>query len=192
MLEGFEKVMKPEELADLLEFLSQKGKFVPLPLDKVATVVTTKDMFFDAGGAAERMIFPDWKPKVFDGVPFVLVDPQKDTVKNAVMLNGPNGVIPPKMPKSVSLPFNGKAKAIHLLSGVSGWGSMQPLTNGGVSMIVRLTYDDGEDRGPRKLKDGLHFADYIRRVDVPGSKFAYMPCERSRFAISRLRPNAMR
>ena len=36
MPEGFEKVMKPEELIDLLEFLTQKGKYIPLPLDKVA------------------------------------------------------------------------------------------------------------------------------------------------------------
>ncbi|MFO0825675.1 MAG: c-type cytochrome [Gemmataceae bacterium] len=172
MPEGFEKVMKPEELGDLLEFLTQKGKFVPLPLDKVATVISTKDMFFDAGGAAERMIFPDWKPKVFEGVPFVLVDPEKDTRKNAVMLNGPNGVIPPKMPKSVSLPFNGKAKAIHLLSGVGGWNAQAASNTGSVSMIVRLTYEDGKTED-HQLKDGVHFADYIRRVDVPGSKFAF-------------------
>ncbi|MFO0803869.1 MAG: hypothetical protein U0791_12215 [Gemmataceae bacterium] len=37
-----------------------------------------------------------------------------------MMLNGPNGNVPPKMPKSVSLPFNGKAKLIHLLSGAGG------------------------------------------------------------------------
>ena len=172
MPEGFEKVMKPEELGDLLEFLTQKGKYVPLPLDKVATVISTKDMFFDAGGAAERMIFPDWKPKVFEGVPFLLVDPEKDTIKNVVMLNGPNGVIPPKMPKSVSLPFNGKAKAIHMLSGVGGWNATQASNTGAVSMIVRLTYDDGKTEA-HELKDGLHFADYIRRVDVPGSKFAF-------------------
>ena len=172
MPEGFEKIMKPAELADLLEFLGQKGKFVPLPLDKVATVVTTKDMFFDAGGATERMIFPDWKPKVFDGVPFVLVDPAKDTVKNAVMLNGPQGVIPPKMPKSVSLPFNGKAKAIHLLSGVSGWGALDANAPKTVSMIVRITYDDGKTED-HELKNGVHFADYIRRVDVPQSKYAF-------------------
>jgi putative heme-binding domain-containing protein len=172
MPEGFEKVMKPEEFGDLLEFLTQKGKFVPLPLDKVATVVSTKDMFFDAGGNAERLIFPDWKPKVFEGVPFVLVDPQKDTVKNVVMLNGPNGVLPPKMPKSVSLEFNGKAKAIHLLSGVGGWNAQRPSNNGGVSMVVRLTYDDGKTED-HQLRDGQHFADYIGRFDVPGSKFAF-------------------
>jgi hypothetical protein len=172
MPEGFEKVMKPEEMADLLEFLTQKGKYVPLPLDKVATVVSTKDMFFDNNGNAERLIFPDWKPKVFDGVPFVLVDPEKDRVKNAVMLYGPQGVVPPKMPKSVSLPFNGKAKAIHLLSGVGGWNSQQPNPRGGVSMIVRLTYADGTTED-HSLRDGVHFADYIGKFDVPGSKFAY-------------------
>ncbi len=172
MPEGFEKVMKSAELSDLLEFLTQKGKFVPLPLDKVATVISTKDMFFDRGGAAERLVFPDWKPKVFEGVPFVLVDPMKDTVKNVVMLNGPQGNVPPKMPKSVTFPFNGKAKAIHMLSGVGGWSAQRPTPNGTVSVIVRLTYDDGKSED-HELRNGVHFADYIGRFDVPGSKFAY-------------------
>src|SRR6478609_5907828 len=132
MPEGFEKVMKVSEITDLLEFLTQKGRFVPLPLDKVATVVSTTDMFFAAGGTSERLIFPDWKPKMVGEVPFVLVDPDKDTKKNAVMLYGPQGNVPPKMPKSVSLPFGGKAKAIHLLSGVGGWSAKGPIPNGTV------------------------------------------------------------
>lgn len=172
MPEGFEKVMSIEELIDLLEFLTHKGKYVPLPLDRVATVISTKDMFFDRGGTAERLIFPDWKPKVFEGVPFVLVDPQKDTVKNVVMLYGPQGVIPPQMPRRVSLPYAGKAKAIHLLSGIGGWAAQRPLANGTVSMIVRLHYADGSTED-HELRNGVHFADYIGRFDVPGSKFAF-------------------
>jgi len=171
MPEGFEKQATPAEIADLLEFLTQKGKFVPLPLDRVATVVSTKDMFFDAGGTAERLVFPDWKPKTFAGVPFVLVDPQGEKVKNVVMLHGPAGKLPPTMPKSVTLPFNGKAKAIHLLSGVGGWNATAP-RDGPVALIVRLTYADGTTED-HELKDGVHFADYIRRVDVPGSQFAF-------------------
>ncbi|MFM8275101.1 MAG: c-type cytochrome, partial [Gemmata sp.] len=191
MPEGFEKVMKPEELTDLLEFLSQKGKFVPLDLGRVATVVSTKDMFFDAGGTAERLIFPDWKPKVFDGIPFTLVDPQKDTVKNVVMLNGPQGNVPPKMPKSVSIPFSGRAKAVHMLSGVGGWSAVQPAPNGTVSMVVRLTYEDGKTED-HELKNGVHFADYIRRVDVPGSKFAFaLRSQQVRYlSVSPKRPDA--
>src|SRR4029077_12264518 len=112
-----------------------------------------------------------WGPKTFDGVPFLLVDPRGDRIKNVVLLHGPQGTIPPKMPKSVTLPCNTPARAIHLLSGVSGWG--HPLgRKGSVSMIVRLHYADrsAEDH---PLENGVHFADYIRVVDVPASKLAF-------------------
>ena len=61
---GFEKQIKPEGFADLLAFLTAKGKYVPVPLDKAATVVTTKGMFFAPEGEVERLVFPDWKPKM--------------------------------------------------------------------------------------------------------------------------------
>jgi hypothetical protein len=75
------------------------------------------------------------------------------------------------MPRSVTLPVNGPASKIHLLSGMSGWG-FPGGEKGSVSMIVRLTYEDGKTED-HPLKNGEHFADYIRRVDVPGSTFAY-------------------
>ena len=171
MPEGFEKQMTAAEMTDLLEFLTLKGKYVPVPLDKVATVVTSKGMFFAADGELERLAFKDWSPKEFHGVPFVLTDPQGQSTKNAVMLYGPNGVVPPTMPKSVTLPCNTAAKAIHLLSGVGGW--CYPATpRGTTSLTVRLRYVDGKAED-HALKNGVHFADYIRRVDVPGSEFAY-------------------
>lgn len=171
MPEGFEKQISKADFTDLLEFMTQKGKYVPIPLDKVATVVTTKGMFFKENGQTERLVFKDWKPQEFEGVPFVLVDPNGDTTKNAVMLNGPNGDIPPTMPKSVTLPCNTPAKAIHFLSGVGGW-SFPASEKGTVSMIVRLVYADGKTE-EHELKNGEHFADYIRKVDVPGSKHAF-------------------
>ena len=39
-------------------------------------------------------------------------------------------------------------------------------------MIVRLHYADGKTED-HALKNGIHFADYIRRIDVPKSQFAY-------------------
>jgi len=75
------------------------------------------------------------------------------------------------MPRAVSLPCNGVIKAIHLLSGVSGWGF--PLgEKGSVSLIVRLHYEDGKEED-HPLKNGEHFADYIQRIDVPASEFAF-------------------
>jgi hypothetical protein len=154
-----------------LEFLTQKGRFVPLPLEKTATIVTTRGMFYSEDAEAERLVFRDWSPKEFAGVPFQLIDPNGESRPNAIMLYGPQGKFPPQMPKSATVPLNAPAKAIHLLSGVSGWG--YPLgEKGSVTMIVRLHYADGSTED-HALRNGEHFADYIRRVDVPGSQFAF-------------------
>jgi len=171
MPEGFEKQVTQDEIANLLEFLTQRGKYTPIPLQKYATVVTTKGMFNSEEAEAERLIFRDWSPKTIGEVPFLLVDPQGDKIANAIMLRAEQGTIPRKMPRSVTLPCNQPAKAIHLLSGVSGWG--YPLgQEGSVTMIVRLKYEDGSTED-HELLNGKHFADYIRRVDVPDSQFAF-------------------
>src|SRR5204863_5847030 len=66
MPEGFEKQVSPEELVNLLEFLTQRGKYLPLDLRKAATIVSTRGMFFDEKGEVERMVFSDWLPKTFE------------------------------------------------------------------------------------------------------------------------------
>jgi hypothetical protein len=171
MPEGFEKQLTKDDFTNLLEFLTQRGKYLPLDLAKVATINSTRGMFYDENAGPERLIFDDWSPKEFEGVPFVLVDPQGERAANVVMLHGPQGKFPPTMPKSVSLPVSTPAKAIHLLSGVSGWG-YPAIGEKSVSMIVRLHFADG-DTEDHALRNGVHFADYIRRVDVPDSKFAF-------------------
>jgi putative membrane-bound dehydrogenase-like protein len=171
MPEGFEKQLSADDLVNLLEFLTQRGKYLPLPLDNVATAVSTRGMFYSEEAPVERLIFKDWSPKTFQGVPFQLVDPRGGRAPNVVLLYGPEGRIPPRMPKTVAVPCNAPAKGIHLLSGVSGWG--YPYSDkGSVSLIVRLHYDDGKTED-HALKNGEHFADYIRRVDVPRSQFAF-------------------
>jgi len=171
MPEGFESQMTEADMTSLLEYLTSKGRYAPLPIGKVATAVSTKNLFHDGPPGADRMIFPDWSPKTFEGVPFVLVDPQVDRVPNIILLNGPLGTLPPKMPKQVVVTCNMTVKKLHLLSGVSGWGF--PAIGGkSVSMIVRLKYENGQVED-HKLLNQEHFADYIRKVDVDGSKFAY-------------------
>ncbi len=171
MPEGFEKQVSTDDIKNLLAFLTQPMKFLPLDLRKVATIASTKGMFYDENSDMERLVFADWSPKTFAGVPFALVDPESGKVPNVVLLYGPDGKFPPQMPRSVELPCNAKAKAIHFLSGVSGWGYPYG-KKGSVSMVVRLHYADGsvEDH---PLENGVHFADYIRVVNVPGSKLAF-------------------
>lgn len=172
MPEGFEKQLKPDDVVNLLEFLAARGKYLPLPLNKVATVVTTKGMFHEGDNGPDRLVFSDWGPKTSNGIPFQLIDPRGKSVPNGILLNGPQGTLPPKMPRSVKVPCNSSAKAIHLLSGISGWG--YPASGrGSVSMIVRLHYKDGKTED-HPLKNGEHFADYIRHIDVPNSQFAFL------------------
>jgi hypothetical protein len=128
-------------------------------------------MFFDEESRIERLVFDDWSTKTVEGVPFQLVDPQGDRVPNAILLYGPQGRTPPRMPHVVELPVNAPAEVIHLLGGVGGWA--YPLgEEGSVSMIIRLHYADGTTED-HPLRNGVHLADYIRRVDVPGSILAF-------------------
>jgi hypothetical protein len=171
MPDGFEKTLKQDDLIDLLEFLTARGKFVPLALDKAATIASTQGMFYSKDAAIERLILPDWAPRTVKGVPFHFVDPQKDR-PNVIMLYSKNGEVAAAMPKSAKLEFASMpAKAIHLLSGVSGWGYPYG-KEGGTVLIVRLHYADGKTED-HELKNGVHFADYIRKIDVPKSEFAF-------------------
>ncbi|MEQ1829247.1 MAG: c-type cytochrome, partial [Pirellula sp.] len=171
MPDGFEGQMTRKEMSDLLEFLTLKGKYVPLPIDGIATSVTSRGMFFEERNTQERLVFRDWSPKTFRDVPFVLIDPQGSKVANAIMLYGSQGNLPPNMPKQVELTCQTPAVAIHMLSGVGGW-SFPASREGSVSMIVRLHYASGKTED-HPLINGQHFADYIRRVDVPKSEFAF-------------------
>ena len=128
-------------------------------------------MFYTEESQNHRLIFDDWSPKEFEGVPFHLIDPVGQKHPNAILLHGPRGKFAPRMPKSVRVPCHTAARAIHFLGGVSSWG--YPTTPpGSVSMIVRLHYQGGPTED-HTLKNGEHLADYFFRVDVPGSKFAF-------------------
>jgi putative membrane-bound dehydrogenase-like protein len=170
MPEGFEKLPK-EELVSLLEFLTARGKYFPLPLGKAATITSVRGMFYSRDSQAERLVFRTWGHQEFGGVPFQVIDPRGGTISNIILLRGPLGPVSRAMPRSVSVPCNAPAKTIHLLSGVSGWG--YPYSpKGTVSLIVRLRYADGKTED-HPLVNGVHFADYIQVVDVPGSKLAF-------------------
>ena len=171
MPDGFEKQIKPNELTDLLEYLTDTGPFVPLRLDRVATAVSTQNLFFDREGGFERYALDKWGPRTFRNVPFLITDPSGQSHPNIILLHGTQGSKPPKMPKSVLLDCNSSLRAVHLLSGVSGWG-YPAHSEKSVSVTVRIHFSDGS-REDHRLINGEHFSDYIRRVDVPKSQFAF-------------------
>ena len=160
-------------MTNLLEFLTQRGKYLPLPLDKAATVVSTRGHVLRARTAtAERLVFADWKPKTFEGVPFHLVDPQGDRVPNVDLLYSPQRQDPAEDAEVGERCRATRRPRRSTCSAASAAGATPYSEKGTVSMIVRLHYADGKTED-HALKNGEHFADYIRRVDVPGSKFAF-------------------
>jgi len=171
MPDGFEKQMSEKDFTDLLEFLTQRGKYIPLDIAKSATVSTGKGLFFNEDSPAERLLLSDWKPKTVEGIPFLVVDPQDGRRKNAIMLYSRSGAAAAKMPRSAKMPVGIPAKAVHLLSGISGWGFPYSRQHT-VSMTAKITYADGAIE-EQPFYNGEHFADYINRTDVPGSKYAF-------------------
>jgi WD40 repeat protein len=157
------------------------SKYIVLPIDKVASAVSTKSLF--TGGDWERLIFPTWGKQEVLGIPFDVIDPKADSVKNAIVLYGPLDPHTREMPHEVKLKCDSAAKAIHLLSGVAGWGSKgdgKPLAPGDVTsnektvcMIVRLHYRDGNTED-HELINGVHFSTTGAEeyVNVPGSRLA--------------------
>lgn len=170
MPEGFEKLPR-QELIDLVEFLAARGRYLPLSLAKAATIASDRGMFYSRDNPGERLVFPAWGPQSFEGIPFQVLDPQVGTQPNAILLHGPEGAVSAAMPATASVACGLPARAIHLLGGVSGWGF--PLgERGSVSLVVRLHYADGQTED-HPLKNGEHLADYVRPIEVPGSRLAF-------------------
>ncbi len=170
MPDGMEQQMSLSQMTDLLEFLTNKGRFVPLPIAKVANAVSTKELF-DNQGAPDTIELENWDQREVEGIPFQLVDPQGDQRANIIVLNGSMGVIPPKMPRSVTLPCNMIVKNLHVLGAISGYG--YPRTEGEtVSMVVRLHYQDGATED-HELFNSVHIASFAGKSDVPKSTFAF-------------------
>jgi tetratricopeptide (TPR) repeat protein/ubiquitin-protein ligase len=164
---------KKEQAASWRKKLQEaRAEFLVLPIDKAASAVSTKSLF--TGAAFERFIFPRWGKQEVFGVPFDVIDPKGDSVKNAIVLYGPRGSPAREMPPSVRVKCGSPAKAIHLLSGVSGWGYHGGDVKKTVCMIVRLHYQGG-GKEDHELMDGVHFCDYNSFRDgivVPGSRLA--------------------
>jgi putative heme-binding domain-containing protein len=224
MPDGFEKVLARSDLADILEFLATRQRFVPLRLSAVATT-SSADWPFGRrpwrrddeagerrssdgrrgagrdsrsegtgrrGGRDEGLLaLTDWKPKTVGGVPFSFVDPQDGAVKNIVLLGGSSARFGRDLPGSVRLPCGLPAKKFHLLSGVS-IGGFPFYPDKSTTLIVRFHYEDGQTED-HELKNGVHFANYRQREDVPESEFAFrMGDQQMRYiTLEPKRPDAM-
>lgn len=174
MPEGFE-ALGAEPLRDLLTFIvgDASREFRIVDLVKAATASSASGIF--ANDTPKGGVLNVTKTGNFSlhGVPFYIPDPAKSvTGANLIVLKGgpsPNN-FSQSFPQSVEAPVGVSAKRLHLLSGVGGWAFPYGGGKDVPVLKVALQFTDGKTE-EHTLKNGVEFADYIRRVDVPGSSY---------------------
>ncbi len=164
----------PQPVAPAPEVTNPKEswKYTPVSLKAYCNTLTTVPMFNATASDIETMVLPEWKSLTIENVEFSLVDPEGKRVPNAIVLHGTIGAFSPNLPRRVEIPVKQKSLAVHFLSGVGGY-CYPVIQDQSVVMRVTIMYEGGTSQ-QTQLLNGVHFADYIQRVDVPESKFATM------------------
>jgi putative membrane-bound dehydrogenase-like protein len=172
MPEGFEASISKKEMADLLGFLNNRGRYTPLTLSTAATLSGAKGLPGFRGGPGDKFEFKSYGTIEVDGVPFEVQDPQEGRVANIIALQSANGRGPATLPSSATLACSGNVKTIHLLAALATFGPPNAISNAPVaSVVVRCNFEDGT-KEEHELLNGKHLATYREKVDVPESKFA--------------------
>jgi uncharacterized protein len=170
MPEGFEASINKQEMADLLVFLNNRGRYTPLTLSTAFTISGPKGLPGFRGNAGDKFELKSYGTIEIEGVPFEFQDPQEGRVANIIALQSDRGRGPATLPSSATVACSGRVKSIYLLSALATFG---PPNNSSTepSLIVKCTFEDGSSEN-HDLLNGKHLATYRDRVDVPESKFA--------------------
>ncbi|HVS11645.1 MAG TPA: c-type cytochrome, partial [Planctomycetota bacterium] len=170
---GFES-LGPDGLRDLFAWLRQgSGLYRVIDLRPNFDASTARGLY-DRVHDAKPMDFARYGVVEVGGVPFELVDPARSASgDNALVLRGGlvEGWESKTRPQRVEVPVGLRIERVHVLGGIAAWG--WPARGDERRPIVRWTWRYGD--GAREevlLHDGVEFADWIRRHDVPGSAFA--------------------
>lgn len=172
MPEGLD-ALGPEPLRDILAFICGDAmkQFRILHLADAFTADSRDGLFASSdprGGQVKLTKFGNVK---VEGVPFFIQDPTKSsTGGNLIVLKGGPGKDnhSQTFPAKAEVAINVAAKRLQLLSGVSGWG-WPAVQDEAPALKATVVYEGGE-KEEFTLLNGIHFSDYIRPVEVPGSK----------------------
>lgn len=172
MPEGLD-ALGTEALRDILAFICGDAmkQFRILHLADAFTADSRDGLFASAdprGGQVKLTKFGNVK---VEGVPFFIQDPTKSsTGGNLIVLKGGPGKDnhSQTFPTKAEVAINVAAKRLQLLSGVSGWG-FPAVRDEAPALKATVVYEGGEKEEFTFL-NGIHFSDYIRPVEVPGSK----------------------
>ncbi len=168
MPEGFEQ-LGVEGLRDLLTYLcADEQRFRILDLGGAFTADTSRGIYMTLESRDESLRFKKWGTIKHRDVPFDIVNPARTaTGRNVIVLQGGSGMAR-NYPRQVEVKVGLPVTKLHFLGGVAGWGSPLGRANEPVARVI-AQFADGESE-EIILRNGVEFADYIGRFDVPGSE----------------------
>ena len=171
MPEGFEG-LGAESLRNLLAYLCvDDARFRVLDLSRASTRNTARDLFAAPENEGEFLMFKRHGLQRVEEVPFNVVSPAQATANVIVLKGGPGDVSSRKtLPRKVEVPVGVAARRLHFLGGIAGWGF--PFVQDKQLPVLKVTVlFVGGAREEMVFKNGVEFADWLGRHDVPGSKW---------------------
>jgi putative membrane-bound dehydrogenase-like protein len=173
MPEGLES-LGADALRDILHFLiTDAGGFRVVDLQTAFTASSVKGLY-DPVREPNNLRLKKYGIVMVENIPFQVMDPAKSlNGNNAVVLKGgnaPDWHCKTSLPQAVEVPMGFACDRLHVLGGIAAWGTLDGTKKGRPVVKVTYSYADGKTE-TQVLYDGLEFSDWIKRVDVPGSKF---------------------
>jgi putative membrane-bound dehydrogenase-like protein len=172
MPEGLD-ALGPESLRNILAYICGDAmkQFRILHLADAFTADSRDGVFASAKPEGGRVKLNKFGNVKVEGVPFFIQDPTKSSTGGSliVLKGGPGKENHSQtFPAKAEVAINVAAKRVQLLSGVSGWG-WPAVQDEAPALKATVIYEGGEKEEFTFL-NGIHFSDYIRPVEVPGSK----------------------
>jgi putative heme-binding domain-containing protein len=173
MPEGLEG-LGAEALRDLLAFMCGDAvkQFRIVNLADAFTADSRQGVFAGPAANQGQVRLAKFGNLQIENIPFLVQDPVKSAAgANLIVLKGGPAAenYSQTFPQRVEVPINVQAKRLHLLSGISGWG-FPAVKDETPALRAVVLYADGE-REVFQLINGVHFSDYIRPVEVAGSRY---------------------
>lgn len=172
MPEGLD-ALGPEMLRDILAFICGDAAkhFRILNLADAYTADSREGVFAGPSPNQGQVRLAKFGNVTAADVPFFVQDAAKSaTGANMIVLKGgPAKSQSATFPAKVEIPVGVETKRLQLLSGIAGWG-FPAVREEGTALKATVVYASGEKEA-FELKNGIHFSDYIRNVEVPGSNY---------------------
>ncbi len=171
MPEGLE-ALGAENIRDILAFIcgDAQKQFRILTLADAYTADSREGVFKGIKPNEGQVRLAKYGNVKIENVPFFIQDAGKaaNGANLIVLKGGPPKAYSQTFPAKVEVAVNVAAKRIQMLSGISGWGwpAHRPEEP---ALKATVVYENGE-KEEFTFINGIHFSDYIRPTEVPGSK----------------------